>query len=257
MKYRVFISTSLLVTLISLSTTVWSQPPVFSRETYKSVNGDSLLYRFLFPDNDPTRRYPLVIFLHGSGERGSDNDAQLKWGVMNFASDYNMKMYPSFVIAPQCPLNNGWANTTRGKNNEIQLQNNPSKPMQLVIELIHDVIKKFPVDTNRIYITGLSMGGYGTFDALERYPHLFAAAVPVCGSGDVSKAASITHIPLWIFGGANDPSVNPNLLYDMVNALRKLGAHPGFTQYPGVGHFSWIPAYNDPMMMEWLFSQHK
>ena len=101
------------------------------------------------------------------------------------------------------------------------------------------------------------MGGYGTFDALERYPHFFAAAIPVCGTGDVSRAASIAHIPLWMFGGADDPSVNPNGLYDMVNALRKSGAHPGFTQYPGVGHFSWIAAYSDPMMMEWLFSQHK
>jgi predicted peptidase len=257
MKHRAFIATGLFIILVTFSKTVCCQPPMFSRQTYKSANGDSLLYRFLFPDNDSTRRYPLVIFLHGSGERGSDNDAQLKWGVMNFASDYNMKMYPAYVIAPQCPLNNSWANTTRGKNNEIQLQSTPSKPMQLLIELIHDVTKKFRVDTNRIYITGLSMGGYGTFDALERYPNLFAAAAPVCGSGDTSKAASISHVPLWMFGGANDPSVNPNLLYDMVNALRRLGVHPGFTQYPGVGHFSWIAAYNDPMMMEWLFSQHK
>jgi predicted peptidase len=150
-----------------------------------------------------------------------------------------------------------WANTSRGKNGEIILQSTPSKPMQLLMELIREVIKKFQVDTNRIYITGLSMGGYGTFDALQRYPNFFAAAVPVCGSGDVSKAASIAHIPLWMFGGANDPSVNPTLLYDMVNALIKAGAHPGFTEYPNVGHFSWIPAYNDPMMMEWLFSQHK
>jgi predicted peptidase len=256
MKYRVLI-TSLFLILESYSIKAFSQPPVFSRESYKSANGDSLLYRFLFPDNDPTRRYPLVIFLHGSGERGTDNEAQLKWGVMNFASDYNMKMYPAYVIAPQCPVNNNWANSSRGKNNEINMSATPSRPMQLLMELINDVIKKFRVDTNRIYITGLSMGGYGTFDALERYPSLFAAAVPVCGSGDISKAASIRHIPLWMFGGANDPAVNPDLLYDMVNALRKLGVNPGFTEYPGVGHFSWIAAYNDPMMMEWLFSQHK
>jgi predicted peptidase len=256
MKYRVLI-TSLFLILESYSIKAFSQPPVFSRESYKSANGDSLLYRFLFPDNDPTRRYPLVIFLHGSGERGTDNEAQLKWGVMNFANDYNMKMYPAYVIAPQCPLNNSWANSSRGKNNEINMSATPSRPMQLLMELINDVIKKFRVDTNRIYITGLSMGGYGTFDALERYPSLFAAAVPVCGSGDISKAASIRHIPLWMFGGANDPAVNPDLLYDMVNALRKLGVHPGFTEYPGVGHFSWIAAYNDPMMMEWMFSQHK
>ena len=129
--------------------------------------------------------------------------------------------------------------------------------MQVLMELIGDAIKRFRIDTNRIYITGLSMGGHGTFDALQRYPHFFAAAVPVCGSGDISKAGTIAHIPLWMFGGADDPSVNPNLLYNMVNALLKTGAHPGFTQYPGVGHFSWIAAYSDPMMIEWLFNQHK
>lgn len=257
MKHREFVKISFLLLVFFISKEVYSQPPLFARQTYKSSDGDSLLYRFLFPDNDTTRRYPLVIFLHGSGERGSDNEAQLKWGVMNFATDQNMKTYPAFVIAPQCPLNSSWANTTRGKNNEIILQNTPSKPMQLLMELIGDVIKKFKVDTNRIYITGLSMGGYGTFDALERYPNFFAAAVPVCGSGDISKARSISHIPMWMYGGANDPTVNPALLYDMVNALRKAGAHPGFTQYPGVGHFSWIAAYNDPMMIPWMFSQHK
>ena len=256
-KHPCIVATSLFALLLMANKSAFSQPPLFSFETYKNASGDSLSYRFLFPDNDPSRKYPLVIFLHGSGERGNDNNAQLKWGVMNFASDENMKKYPAYVIAPQCPTGLQWANATRGKNGEISMQNSPSKPMQLLMELINEAKKKFNVDTNRIYITGLSMGGYGTFDALERYPHLFAAAVPVCGSGDISKAASIAHIPIWMFGGADDPSVNPNLLYDMVNALVKLGVHPGFTEYPNVGHFSWIAAYNDPMMMTWLFSQHK
>lgn len=257
MKYKKLITIGFLVLFFGFSKNGYSQPSLFSYETYKNANGDSLLYRFLFPDNDAAHKYPLVIFLHGSGERGNDNNAQLKWGVMNFATDENLKKHPAFVIAPQCPLNMSWSNTTRGKNGEIVLQSIPSKPMQLLMELINDFIKKFNVDTNRIYITGLSMGGYGTFDALERYPNFFAAAVPVCGSGDVSKANSIAHIPLWMFGGADDPTVNPKLLYDMVNALNKAGAHPGFTEYPGVGHFSWIAAYNDAMMIEWLFSQHK
>jgi len=257
MEDRKFLRTGLIALFCIATVTAFCQPSLFSRQTYKNAGGDSLLYRFLFPDNDTTLRYPLVVFLHGSGERGNDNDAQLKWGVMNFASDQNLKLHPAFVIAPQCPSNQSWANISRGPNNQIVLQNTPSKSMQLVMELIEDVIKKFRVDTNRIYITGLSMGAYGSFDALERYPHLFAAAVPVCGSGDVSKAGSIAHIPLWMFGGADDPSVPPPLLYDMVNALLKAGAHPGFTQYPEVGHFSWIAAYSDEMMMEWLFRQHK
>ena len=256
-RYSYVIALSFLTLLLVANKKALSQPPLFSYETYKNASGDSLSYRFLFPDNDPSRKYPLVIFLHGSGERGSDNNAQLKWGVMNFASDENMKKYPAFVIAPQCPTGQQWASIARGKNGEISLQSSPTKSMQLLMELINQVKTKFSVDTNRIYITGLSMGGYGTFDALERYPNLFAAAVPVCGGGDVSKAGSIAHIPMWLFHGANDPAVNTNLSYDMVSALVKLGAHPGLTVYPNVGHFSWIAAYNDAMMMEWLFSQRK
>ena len=139
----------------------------------------------------------------------------------------------------------------------MSIQPSPSMPMKLLKELINEVISKLPVDTNRIYITGLSMGGFGTYDAITRYPELFAAAVPVCGAGDVTKAQSIAHIPIWIFHGALDGAVNPVLSQNMVEALTKAGAHPGFTQYPETGHFSWIAAYSDTMMMEWLFSQHK
>ena len=129
--------------------------------------------------------------------------------------------------------------------------------MALLIGLIHQLIKTMPVDSNRIYITGLSMGGYGTYDAIERYPNLFAAAVPVCGGGDVSKVASIKHIPIWIVHGAEDPAVNPVYSLEMLHALTTAGAHPGFTQYPEVGHFSWLGAYSDPLIMEWLFRQRK
>lgn len=114
-----------------------------------------------------------------------------------------------------------------------------------------------PVDSNRIYITGLSMGGFGTYDAIERYPDLFAAAVPVCGGGDISKAVSIVHLPIWIFLGAEDPAVNPEYSLEMLQSLKRAGGHPGYTEYPEVGHFSWLGAYSDPLMMEWLFRQHK
>lgn len=234
-----------------------AQTSRFSFNKYIS-NKDTLNYRQLFPDADKLRKYPLVIFLHGSGERGSDNESQLKWGVQNFAEDQTMIMYPAFVIAPQCPPNVGWANFTNKENStEMHLIPSPTKQMELVIALIHQLIKTLPIDSNRIYITGLSMGGFGTFDAIERYPNLFAAAVPVCGGGDVSRAASITHIPIWIFSGAEDPAVNPANSIDMAQALTKAGAHPGFTQYPEVGHFSWLGAYSDKLMLEWMFRQHK
>lgn len=230
----------------------------FSVNKYINDKGDTLLYRQLFPDADTLRKFPLVIFLHGSGERGNDNEAQLKWGVMNFASDENMIRYPAFVIAPQCPLNTSWANLNRDRSStQISLQPAPTKPMQLLMELIGQLKKTLRVDTTRIYITGLSMGGFGTYDAIMRYPKLFAAAVPVCGGGDVSKASLIAQIPIWIFHGAEDPSVSPVYSLDMLQALTKAGAHPGFTQYPEVGHFSWLGAYSDELMMEWLFRQRK
>jgi len=241
-----------------LVNTASSQISLFSAGRYADGKGDTLNYRFLTPDYDTFRKYPLVIFLHGSGERGNDNVAQLKWGVMNFSTDQNMKLHPSFVIAPQCPANQDWASFLKDKEHPgISLAPFPSKPMELLISLIYETIKKFPIDTNRIYITGLSMGGFGTFDAIERYPDLFAAAVPVCGGGDISRATSIKNIPLWIFHGAEDPAVDPDLSFKMVEALINTGAHPGYTQYPGVGHFSWIAAYSDPLMIEWLFRQYK
>lgn len=241
----------------TLSQPAFAQSSRFSVNQYVNAKGDTLLYRQLYPDYDTLRKYPLVIFLHGSGERGNDNEAQLKWGVMNFATDQAMIMHPAIVIAPQCPEHMQWGNFSRGKGTQLTLQSVPTKPMELLMELIRQSIKNLPVDTNRIYITGLSMGGFGTYDAIERYPNLFAAAVPVCGGGDVSKAAIISHIPIWIFLGSEDAAVNPLYSLEMLQALTKAGAHPGFTQYPEVGHFSWLGAYSDPLMMEWLFRQHK
>ena len=230
----------------------------FSYNMYLNGKGDTLKYRLLSPDYDTVRRYPLVIFLHGSGECGSDNEAQLKWGVMNFATDQAMTLHPAFVIAPQCPLNKRWANFEKDeKTGECRLLPSPSRPMAVLIELINKLIKSLAVDTNRIYITGLSMGGSGTYDAIGRFPGLFAAAVPVCGEGDVSKAPLIAHIPLWIFQGSEDPGKNPIRAIDMAVALTNAGSHPGLTCYPGIGHFSWLAAYSDPLLMEWLFRQHK
>ncbi|MFT4849447.1 MAG: putative peptidase [Sediminicola sp.] len=236
------------------SINTFSQSSLFSFEKYTNAKGETLQYRQLFSDYDTISKYPLVIFLHGSGERGDDNEAQLKWGAQNFASNQNMKMNRAIVIAPQCPKNTSWGNYSY---EDMSLQPTPTKTMELLIELIQETIQNLPVDPNRVYITGLSMGGFGTFDAISRYPDLFAAAVPICGGGDVKKATSIVHIPMWIFHGALDNTVAPELSQNMVKALMEAGGHPGYTQYPLAGHFSWVAAYDDDMMMDWLFSQKK
>jgi predicted peptidase len=260
MKIKFFATTLCIFTLFLFAVvgSACAQSSRFRANKYRNDKGDSLNYRLLVPDSDTLRRYPLVIFLHGSGERGSDNEAQLKWGVMNFATDQNMMLHPAFVLVPQCPEKIDWANFSRATGPaDRHLLATPSLPMELVMGLIRQLIKTMPVDSNRIYITGLSMGGYGTFDAIERYPEIFAAAVPVCGGGDLSKASSIKQIPIWIFHGSEDPNVDPSYSLEMVEALTKQGAHPGFTLYPEVGHYAWLGAYSDPLLMEWLFKQHK
>tara|TARA_R110001592_G_scaffold262565_2_gene527795 strand:- start:2591 stop:3358 length:768 start_codon:yes stop_codon:yes gene_type:complete len=248
------LSLFLLLIFLSINQPSFAQADLFSYENYVNEQGDSLPFRLLIPDYAPGIKYPLVIFLHGSGERGNDNEAQLTWGVLNFASDYNLKMHPAIVLAPQCPKKLSWDNLSE---KTMTMQKQPSKTLELVMELIAQAKKTLAVDTNRIYITGLSMGGFGTFDAISRYPNVFAAAVPVCGAGDPKQAAKFAHIPMWIFHGALDDAVSPSYSRDMLMALSEEGASPGYTQYPSVGHFAWIAAYSDPMMMQWLFRQSK
>lgn len=243
--------------LIAFSKTSDAQPVSrFSYEKYVK-NNDTLLYRQLYPDNVQGKKYPLVIFLHGAGERGNENEAQLKWGIANLASDEQMKLHPAIVIAPQCPAGDRWSNFAGYNNGSMKLESAPSRPMKLVIGLIQKMMKSMPVDPDRIYITGLSMGGFGTFDLLARYPDLFAAAVPVCGGGDEATASVFSRVPVWIFHGAEDPTVNPDYSIKMADALKRAGAKPGLTLYPDTGHFSWIAAYSEPLMWEWMFRQRK
>lgn len=250
---RLYIATLLLLLLGSIGTS-FAQESLFSYEKYVNSDGDTLRYRQFVSDYDTLSKFPLVIFLHGAGERGNDNQAQLKWGVKNFASVEIMKTHRPIVIAPQCPDNVYWGNYAEKK---MSLEDSPTQPMKLLIELIHQLIQTQPIDTSRIYITGLSIGGYGVYDIISREPDLFAAAVPVCGAGDVSKAKTFAHIPMWIFHGALDATVSPDYSRKMLQALAKVGATPGFTQYPEAGHSSWIAAYSDKMMLDWLFSQRK
>lgn len=241
---------------LGLSRPLEAQTARFSSERLVD-HGDTLRYRLLYPDYDTLRRYPLVVFLHGSGERGSDNRAQLKWGVQEFASDAMMALHPAVVIAPQCPSGQSWSHMSGFGTPQLHLEPGASRPLQLVILLIHQLESRMPIDSNRIYITGLSMGGLGTYDAIERYPNLFAAALPVAGGGDPSLASRIVHVPLWDVHGSEDAAVNPLYSLEMIQALFKAGGHPGFSLIPETGHFSWLAAYSNPRIMEWLFRQHR
>jgi predicted peptidase len=228
---------------------------MLEKRTYKDENGKTLQYRLMKPDNyDPKMKYPLVLFLHGAGERGKDNERQLIHGVPEFAKAENRKQYPRFLIAPQCPANEGWSNFLSKKPTTAKEQ---SEPGMLAVDLVKAIEKEFSIDPNRIYITGLSMGGYGTWDIIVRHPDMFAAAVPVCGGGDPSQAEKIAKLPIWVFHGGKDKVVPPQRSREMVEAIKKAGGEAKYTEYPDVGHDSWVKAYKDADMMKWLFEQKK
>ena len=210
----------------------------------------TLSYRLLKPAAvEEGKKYPLVIFLHGSGERGDDNKAQLKHGVAEFASAERMKKFPCFFIAPQCPKGASWAAFGKGFED--------GKPGKLVLDLIEKTCKELPIDTKRIYLTGLSMGGYGTWSLLAQKPDLFAAGIPICGGGDEKKADKLANIPIWVFHGDKDNAVKVERSRIMVAAIEKAGGKPKYTEYPGVGHDSWTRTYADEKVLTWLFAQKK
>ena len=233
----------------------------FEKHIYRNSSGDSLNYRLLKPIQTEVladSALPLVVFLHGAGERGINNEDQLKWGVWRFALDNMQQEYPAFVVAPQCPADNSWA-PFMGENMDPRLADQPTQPMQLAIGMVKHIIEKYRIDTTRIYVTGMSMGGMGTWEMLMRRPEWFAAGAPICGAGDASKKTikKVAEIPIWLFHGSADKIVNPQFSRKMYKALREAGAQPGYTEYPGVNHFSWIPAYRDQQLFKWMFSQQK
>lgn len=230
---------------------------LYEARKYISELGDTLRYRVMLPEAFVEgEQYPLVLFLHGAGERGSDNTAQLTWGVDAFAADEFRDDHPAIVIAPQVPVGQFWANLN-WRSEGAGLMDEPARPLELAHKLVVKYLEDYPVDPNRLYITGLSMGGFGTWDMITRHPDLFAAALPICGGGDPSKAYRIIDIPIWNFHGALDDVVPPELSRDMIQAIWEAGGKPGYTEYPDMDHFSWVPAYGDRFVLEWLFKQEK
>lgn len=231
---------------------------LFEAKEYISAEGDTLLYRMLSPKRIRSgREYPLVLFLHGSGERGNDNERQLIWGAGAFTDKKNRRRYPAYVVAPQCPKNQRWVDVHWALESH-DMPEKPSKNMTLVIGLLEQMREAYPVDDSRIYVTGLSMGGYGTWDIISRMPESFAAAVPICGGGDEKQAAKLTDMPIWVFHGADDTTVPPERSRNMVNAIKNAGGTKiRYTEYPDIGHGSWKPAYADPELMRWMFKQRR
>ena len=214
----------------------------FVQPEFKDSKGTLLRYAILKPAKiKPETKYPLVVSLHGSGGRGSE-----KWqgncaANRALGKPENRQKYPCYIIAPTVNRNQRW----------------DGAPLAALMELIKSSLKEHAIDPTRIYVTGQSMGGAGTYSAILAEPNLFAAAVPVCGRGQPDLAKKIVHLPIWIFHGELDRVVPTQHSRDMVAALKKAGGKPTYTEYAGVRHNSWTPAYADKKLWEWLFAQKR
>lgn len=233
----------------------------FSAETtakgWDAPNGLHIPYRLAVPEKiEAGKTYPLVLFLHGAGERGDDNQKHLKHGIRPILSAAEKLHEPCFLIAPQCPEELWWADLDDQKL-RLKAAKEPNPRLEAVLALVADFSRTHPVDPKRFYVTGISMGGFGTWDLLGRVPEKIAAAMPICGGGDPSIVSRFKDVPVWAFHGDIDPTVPVAATKDMVAALEKAGGTPKMTIYPGVKHDSWTMTYDNPETIRWLFSQRK
>lgn len=228
----------------------------FEAGKFTDTDGKTLPYRLLKPAgyDEAKGPYPLLIFLHGAGERGVDNRLQLVHGkplMRRAAAEYGC-----FVLVPQCPGEMTWAGR-HWEDSKHALTEKPSQPMRLLLQLIDEVEETYPIDRDRLYIMGLSMGGFGTWEMIQRRPERFAAAVPICGGGDEKLAGQLAKIPIWAFHGDKDGVVKVTRTRDIIAAIKQAGGEPKYTEYTGVGHNCWNQAFNEVGLLEWLCAKKK
>lgn len=228
-------------------------------------------YRLVEPPAKATEngaRVPLIVFLHGAGERGDDNRAQLVHFVSTAATAEFQAKQPCFVLAMQCPKNEWWAAVdlaaVREGGGAPTFRKEPTRSMRAVMQAMDAIIASRPIDPDRVYLTGLSMGGFGSFDLAARRPERFAAVVPICGGGDPSTAATLASIPMYVVHGDDDGIVPVRLSRLMRDAIEAEAKRTGtsllrYREYPKVGHDSWTPAYRfgDEGVLDWMFGQRR
>lgn len=256
-------NTTLIIALFFISNINSQNLDLFEKEIF--VNGkDTLKYRVLKPhDFSANKNYPLHLFLHGVGERGDDNEKQLVHGASLFLNENNRKNYKSWVIFPQCSEKYEWADMSfNPKDKESMYRNingiDSSNSLNLVIKLMDSLTQTKTVNKNKVYVSGLSMGGMGTFEILSRRPEMFAAATPICGDGRIETVNEYAkNTPLWIFHGSSDRVVSPNNSLKMTKAIIDKGGSPRITFYENVGHNSWNNAFSEKDFLKWIHSKSK
>ncbi len=227
-------------------------------------NGDTLPYRILLPENfDASKTYPLIVFLHGRGESGNDNEKQLINGGALFLKEENRKNYPAIVVFPQNPVSTYWSNVQtvmndKGKRSFYFVSGGEASPsMKGVQALVQNLFVQYKLKKDQIYVMGLSMGGMGCFELVSRMPQTFAAAIPICGGANPSIAPVLKTTAWWVFHGAKDDVVLPRYSEEMVKAMKKNGVSVKFTLYPTANHNSWDAAFSEPDLLKWLFKKKK
>jgi len=226
--------------------------------SYTNETGEVFDYRMSAPQFPvPDKLYPMIIFLHGSGECGTDNKRHIRLGLPHLMKSLMMLNQQAVILAPQCQRGNWWVQKL-AMQASYSASKKPTASMEVTMELCRNIMKSQPVDPDRIYITGLSLGGFGTWDAIQRWPDFFAAAVPICGGGDIKEVKQLKKLPVWIFHGDADKNVNVDCSRRMVEAMRNAGCRKVYyTEYPGVAHNCWDKAYGDQEMVTWLLDQRK
>ena len=231
----------------------------YLRKVFKTPSGD-LNYRIFYPENfDPSKEHPLLLFMHGAGERGNDNEAQLVHGSGLIAK--GMNKYNAIAIFPQCPKEDYWVEITAyegskgGRNFDIDVGNGPTEALEKVMALVNKMKKTDYIDTRKIYVGGLSMGGMATFDLLWRMPRTFAAAMPICGAGAPEKVNYMKSVPIRIFHGEEDGVVPVQKSRQMQEAIETAGGNPETFYYPGVNHDSWTNAFAENDFLSWMFDK--
>ena len=224
---------------------------------YQAADGAKLPYRLFKPDNyDPNKSYPLIIFLHGAGERGDDNIKQLFHPqFLTLISGENRVKNPAFLIAPQCPERKRWCETNWAERTAHTTPVTPSDSMTCLLAVVDELRKEFSLDKSRLYVTGMSMGGYGTCDFVCRRGDEVAAYVPLCGGADNEKICQFKNAKGWFFHGDRDPAVPVERSRSAVAALKAAGCDVKYTELPGRGHAIWTEVYYTPGFAEWLFEQ--
>jgi predicted peptidase len=251
------LATALLCGIRAVPACAQSAAEQTSAEVFTDATGETVNTRiYLPPGMSADRKWPIVLFLHGAGERGTNNVSQLKHGVEALIRYGKNANDPAILLVPQCPANAQWVAVPWNAPAHTQ-PDQPSRPLRLALALLRSKIESLPVDPARVYITGVSMGGYGTWDAIQRTPGLFAAAMPICGGGDTAMAPAITHIPIWTFHGDKDTAVPVERSRDMAKALEACGGKIQYREYPGAGHDVWTRTYNDADVLSWFFSQRR